>query len=259
MKKFISFSGGVESTTMLVLYGDGAKAIFSDGGSEHKKMYARLDFVETEIKKIYPEFEIIRIIPSVTCKGEKMNTIEDYAIASKFMPSGQARYCTSEFKIKPIDKFLKEQGECELMIGLNYDEDPGNIRTGNYMMCKNVKYTYPLHEDGYTRKDCELILTKLGLHPNMPAYMSRGGCRMCFFKTKKEYEAMYWLSRDEFNEVLAFEEKIQDARKKFYSIMQNGMSLRQLRDKLETSLFSSEDAYDIKDKNETSCGLFCHR
>jgi hypothetical protein len=37
MKKFISLSAGVESTTMCLLYGKGATAIFSDAGDEDRE------------------------------------------------------------------------------------------------------------------------------------------------------------------------------------------------------------------------------
>lgn len=38
MNKYISFSGGVESTTMCILYGHKADAIFADAGWEHKEI-----------------------------------------------------------------------------------------------------------------------------------------------------------------------------------------------------------------------------
>ena len=43
---FISFSGGVESSTMCVLFGNKADAIFSDTGFEHDEIYKRIDLVE---------------------------------------------------------------------------------------------------------------------------------------------------------------------------------------------------------------------
>ena len=49
-KRFISFSGGVESTTMCILFGKGAKAIWCDTGAEHEEMYERIDFVEAKLK-----------------------------------------------------------------------------------------------------------------------------------------------------------------------------------------------------------------
>ena len=259
MQKFISFSGGVESTTMCILYGSDAKGIWSDTGSEHKKMYERIEKVESQIKKIHPNFEIIKVKANTSHKGMEYDNLEKLAIAYKFMPSGQARYCTRIFKIEPIDRYLSEQGECELMIGLNADEE--NSRDGNWGLQANVRYTYPLIEDGLTRDDCEGVLHQHNLHPNMPVYMSRGGCRMCFFKSEKEYRAMFHLANKEFTEVMAFEEAIQDKRKKFYSIMGNGKSLRQLmNDELHQKISFPEIAELFKLlKKETSCGAFCHR
>lgn len=259
MKKFISFSGGVESTTMCILYGDKAKAIWADTGSEHQYMYERLDKVENQIKNIHPNFSIIKVKGNCKYKNEKFDNLERLIVAQKYMPSGQARFCTRIFKIEPIDKYLSEQGECELMIGLNADEE--NSREGNWGLQNNVKYTYPLIEDGLTREDCEEILYKYNLHPQMPVYMSRGGCRMCFFKSEKEYRAMYHLSNKEFNEIMKFEEEIQDKRKKFYSIMGNGKSLRQLMIECQSEklMFDEIELLYKTLKKETSCGAFCHR
>lgn len=259
MKKFISFSGGVESTTMCILYGKDATAIWADTGSEHKKMYDRLDLVEKQLTELHKgNFKIVRL------KGDYRGNglgLEDTAISLKFMPSGQARYCTKYFKIDPIDKYLLSVGECELMIGLNADEE--NSREGNWGLNENVKYSYPLIDDGYTRSDCEDILNVYGLHPNMPVYMRRGGCRMCFFKSEREYKAMWFLSNDEYLEVQAFEESIQDKRKKFYSIMGNGKSLRELAKECqqEKNFLVDADWTELYKslKKETSCGAFCHR
>ena len=260
MKRFISFSGGVESTTMCILYGKGATAICSDTGAEHSKMMERIKHVEQKIKEIHPDFELIIINPTVTAKGIEVHSLEEYIKIYKVMPSGQMRFCTREFKIKPIDNFLSKQGECELMIGFNYDEQG---RIGNLGLKTNVKYTYPLIEDGYTRSDCEEILHQHELHPNFPVYMLRGGCRMCFFKSEKEYRAMYHLANDEFNEVMQFEESIQDKRTKFYSIMGNGKSLRQLASECENekAFMNGQDWNELYKslKKETSCGAFCHR
>lgn len=82
---------------------------------------------------------------------------------------------------------------------------------------------------------------------------------MCFFKTEKEYRAMYHLNKEEFGEVMKFEEMIQDQRKKFYSIMGNGKSLRQLAKECESELFDTKDLYDAYKKEGKSCGAFCRR
>jgi 3'-phosphoadenosine 5'-phosphosulfate sulfotransferase (PAPS reductase)/FAD synthetase len=62
MIKYISFSGGVESTTMCLLYGKGATAIWCDTGAEHKEMYNRIDKVEQYLKDFHSgDFNLIRI------------------------------------------------------------------------------------------------------------------------------------------------------------------------------------------------------
>ena len=122
MKKFISFSGGVESTTMCLLYGRGAKAIWCNPGnkSEHKEMLERIILVENQLKEHHGgDFEIIKLSPKVMSKGEYVTDLYDYIKRMKFMPSQQKRFCTGKFKIEPIDNFLSSQGECELMIGFN--------------------------------------------------------------------------------------------------------------------------------------------
>lgn len=261
MQKFISFSGGVESTTMCILYGADAKAIWADTGAEHDLMYERINTVEAQIKLIHPNFEIIKVKGKAIHKGEEFDNLEDLAVAYKFMPSPMARYCTRFYKIEPIDLYLNKIGECELMIGLNSDEE--NSRDGNWGLNENVHYLYPLVDDGYTREDCEEILIEHNLHPNMPVFMLRGGCKFCPFKAKKEYKAMYFLNRKEFFEVMNFEEKIQDKRKKFYSIMGNGQSMRQLMEecKMEELFMVNQDWSGLYKslKKETSCGAFCHR
>jgi 3'-phosphoadenosine 5'-phosphosulfate sulfotransferase (PAPS reductase)/FAD synthetase len=258
MKRFISFSGGVESTTMCILYGKGATALWVDTGAEHQELYERIDYVEKRIKEIHNgDFELIRLKGKGRYKGEDYENLEDMIVAQKFMPSGQKRYCTYYFKIKPIDDFLGSVGECELLIGFNYDEQG---RTGNLEMKSNVKYAYPLIEDGLTRDDCEDVLKVNSLHPDFPVYMLRGGCRMCFFKSEKEYRAMYHLNRKEFDEVANFEKRIQDNRKKFYSIMGTGKSLEQLAKECKNELFSNPaDMYDKYKKEAVSCGAFCRR
>lgn len=266
MKKFISFSGGVESTTMCLLYGKGATAIWCNTGekSEHKEMLNRIENIESVLKKHHNgDFNLIKINPEVKCKGKTVNDLYDYIIKSKFMPSQQRRYCTGKFKIEPIDNFLSNQGECELMIGFNADEHPSKDRTGNYMKCKNVKYTYPLFENGITRDDCEDLLKQFNIHPDFPIYMTRGGCKFCFFKSMSEYKAMYLFDRDSFNEIVELEESIQDKRLKYYAMIIKGVPFRHIGNIVENEIqnWGVDTVIDMykKTAQTKTCGAFCHR
>jgi hypothetical protein len=257
MKKYISFSGGVESSAMCVLFGDKADAIFADAGWEHKQIYDRIDLVEKRVREIHGnDFKVHRIKADASHEGVKIDSLKDYIRASKFYPSQMARYCTRMFKIEPIDQFIQDEGEVELMIGLNYDE---RDRTGNHGLLENVTYSYPLIDNNITRKACIKILEHAGLVPSFPPYMQRGGCVGCFYKSKKEFYAMAQLSPDEFKEVEDIEREIQDVRGKFYSIRKNIPSMKALRELAETSMFDAEEMYGEYDLPETPCGVFCNR
>ena len=260
MERYISFSGGVESTTMCILYGKGAKAIFCDTGSEHKELYERIDFVEDYLKNLHGgDFEIVKVKASVKTKEERIvENLTDYIIDYKFMPNTGARFCTRIFKIEPIEQYLSDKGEVQMFIGLNYDEQG---RTGNLEQLINCTYKYPLIDDRLTREDCIEILNLHGLNPSFPPYMQRGGCKFCFFKKEDEYKAMYYLDRDTFNDVKELEKEIQDRKKKFFSIMPSGKSMQQLENECKQSLFSDIDMKSLYKRIEktTYCGGFCHR
>jgi len=251
-KTFISFSGGVESSTMCVLFGNKADAIFSDTGFEHEEIYKRIDLVENWVKNFHrKDFKIHRI------RNQKHNSLLDYIEESKFYPNFQARYCTRMFKIEPIDNFLEKfkKDGTELMIGLNADEI--ELRTGNHGNKKFVNYSYPLADNGITRGGCISILKKVGLYPEFPAYMKRGGCIGCYYKSKKEYEAMALLNPKEFKIVEDLENRIQDKRKEFFSIKQN-IKMREIRENVSNLLFKPEEIYPTIN-NSTNCGVFCNR
>ena len=252
MKQFISFSGGVESTTMCVLFGDKADAIFADTGYEHKVIYDRLDLVEKWVQDFHrKDFKIYRI------KNKDYISLKTYILDAKFYPSFKSRYCTRMFKIEPIDDFLeqyKDEG-VELMIGLNADEI--ELRTGNHGNKKFVKYSYPLADNSLSRSACLLILNRAGLQPNFPVYMSRGGCVGCYYKSKKEYEAMALLNPKEFTEVQNIEENIQDRRESFFSILP-GITMQQIKDNVSNMIFKPEEIYPVVN-DATKCGVFCNR
>ena len=257
MKRFIAFSGGVESTTMCLLYGKGATAVFTDTGSEHAAMYARIDTMEKAITKHHNgDFKLIRLRASVTAKGAKVSTLTEYVERMQYFPSARDRFCTARFKIAPLDKFLKSQGVSELTIGLNADETD---RDGNYGLMANVDYKYPLQSDGITRQDCIDILEDAGLAPDFPAYMRRGGCIFCPFKSKKEYKAMVHLAPDEINLVRILEEKAQDKRGKYYRIRQNMPSMGEFIETEKNNLFGDLSPYYDAGDEQYSCGVFCHR
>jgi len=255
MKKYISFSGGVESTTMCVLFGGSADAIFCDTGYEHRKLHEHIQRVIRKVQAIHPKFKLITVRANAKVNGIYTDSLRKYIELSKFYPSYLSRYCTRMFKIEPIDNFLIDKGMAELMIGLNADEGE---RTGNHGNLANVKYSYPLLENGITRQACIDILNKTDIYPNYPVYMSRGGCVGCFFKSKKEFKAMAVLNEPEFDMVMELEELIQDERGKYFRIRKDMPPLRELKAEAKATLFKPEEMY-LQEEVYTPCGVFCHR
>ena len=161
------------------------------------------------------------------------------------------------FKIEPIDDFLEQYKTdgVELMIGLNYDEK--DERIGNHGNKPFVNYSYPLIDKKLNRAMCEHVLKSVGLYPNFPPYMKRGGCIGCYYKSRKEYTAMALLNPDEFNVVEQLENDIQDERKEFFSILPN-ITMKQIRENASNILFKPEEIYPVIN-NSTKCGVFCNR
>lgn len=244
---------------MGVLYGDKAIPMFCDTGWEHDEMYERIDFVQKRLSEIHEkEIKIIRIAPT-NIQGTGAKTLPEYIKIAKFYPGPMARFCTRLGKIEPMDKYLSTLGPCRLAIGLNYDE--ADERVGNYGKCENVTYEYPLVDDKITRPTCEAILKHYGLMPKFKAYMTRGGCKGCFFKGKKEYAAMALQSPKEAYEVAELEEAIQDKRGEYYHIHGDIPNMRRfIEETRQQNLIPPDEMYSQKpDTMTTSCGVFCHR
>jgi 3'-phosphoadenosine 5'-phosphosulfate sulfotransferase (PAPS reductase)/FAD synthetase len=260
MRKFISFSGGVESTTMCVLFGNKADAIFADTGFEHKLIYDQITKVQEWCKNFHRNDFTIHKVKS------KYDTLPKRIIEQSFYPSFSSRYCTREFKIEPIDEFLeqfKDEG-CELLIGLNYEEQ-NRIEKQGHGNKSFVKYSYPLAKNKLTRSACITILEKAGLKPDYPVYMKRGGCIGCFYKSVKQYVAMALLNPEEFAIVEKLEEELNtdsngNNRKKYFKILGDltKPSMKEIRIRAHEELFKPEDVYSVIN-DATPCGVFCNR
>ena len=85
MKSFISFSGGVESSTMCVLFGNKADAIFADTGFEHIEIYDRLELIEKWGKVFHrPDFKIHKVKNEIFVENRRRGRIWDHDHRSGF-------------------------------------------------------------------------------------------------------------------------------------------------------------------------------
>jgi phosphoadenosine phosphosulfate reductase family protein len=252
MNAFIAFSGGVESTTLCLLFGAKARAIFADTGDEHQEMYKRISEVEAKLKTIHPTFKIIKVTA-----GERLS---DYIRRRHIFPDPVMRFCTRIFKIEPINAFLARESPCRLMIGLNAEETD---RTGAFPM-EGIEYEYPLQDLGLSRASCIELLKEYGLEPQLPVYMRRGGCEFCFYKSRKEYAAIAHLNPELAEKLADFEDEINASRpeRKAWTIVREiPEGLRTFfANEQKSSLFSAQEMYGFQPEvSESPCGVFCHR
>lgn len=244
--KYVSFSGGKDSTALALLESD-ATPIFCDTGWEFPAIY---DHIE--------KFERVTGRAVVRVKNAKHKTIPDRIRDYVFFPNHGARWCTREFKIDPINRFLRDNLPCELLIGLRADEPD---RIGNLTDLDGLTIRYPLRERGIDYAGVIDICTKYDLLPRYPVYMARGGCIGCFYKRKSEVQAMAALVPDLLDNLQSLEEEVQDERGRFFHMFPNiGMSIADLR--RQPMLFDADQVYAAAaqdgDKG-AACGLFCHR
>jgi 3'-phosphoadenosine 5'-phosphosulfate sulfotransferase (PAPS reductase)/FAD synthetase len=138
MEKILSFSGGKDSTALLLkLIEENMqldKIIWVDVGMEFPEMYDHINKVEDYIKR-----PITRLTPNKTYE----ELLLKYGV-----PTQRVRWCTKELKIKTIQKYLRGR-EYSVYMGFALGEEKRKARF------PQDKYIFPLIDEfKMTEKDC---------------------------------------------------------------------------------------------------------
>ncbi len=247
MKRFVAFSGGIDSTALALLEPD-AVPIFADTGWEFPEIYEH----QRKFTRVTGR-PIIRV-------ARDGATLPEYIEQQHFLPGHSSRFCTRMFKIEPVNKYLAEHLPCELLIGLRFDE-PETLRPGNLTVKPGLTVRYPLRERHMTRLDVVSICIGHALLPHYPAYMARGGCVGCFYKRGSELRAMDELVPAVVDELARLEAAVQDEREYEALMFPNmGKSIATMR--AQGRLMDTSELYrDAADRSDmgSECGLFCGR
>jgi len=245
VRRFVAFSGGVDSTALALICSD-AQPVFTDTGWEFPELYAHIDKFEKVTKR-----KVIRL-------KSKYISLPDYIRNQKFFPGHGARFCTRLFKIEPYNEFIKTHLPAELLIGLRADEPE---RIGNITELEGLKIRYPLREKGFNRINCLKICADAQLLPRFPLYMARGGCIGCFYKRKSEVSAIVNLLPEVAEDLKKLEKEVQDQRGKFALMFPNtGKSIAAIQ--AQGELFNADEVYTAAQQNDDvglECGLLCNR
>jgi PP-loop superfamily ATP-utilizing enzyme len=183
-EKLISYGGGVNSTALVILLlqeGFRYPIVYSDLGSE---MPETVEYVEKFKKWLIDNYQVkMKILnPKVTPKYfdprlRKYDSIESYCIGQGIVPFRMARWCTKDWKIKPIQRWGKEHGIFTHLIAFSSEESHRKSQIeGKY------ERRHPLIALDIDRDECKNIIERAGL-PVPP----KSSCFFCMYRKKREW------------------------------------------------------------------------
>jgi len=225
---YLSLGAGVQSSTLALMYSLGElepmpkAAIFADTQAEPKSVYDWLNWLEGQLRfpvhrvsKGSLKDEVLKM--RVTKDGRKFSRtdIPIYTLNEKTGSEGAVpnRSCTRDYKIKPINQFLRnavpiKRGEkrpqCVSVIGISLDE----IRRMKPSRDAWVLCRWPLIEKRITRTACIEWMAKKG-YPKPP----RSACVFCPYHSNKEWRRLQTEEPEEFLAAVEFERQLQEAKR----------------------------------------------
>ena len=230
--RVISLGAGVQSTVMALMaeagdIGPGPDcAVFADTGWEPKEVYDHLDWLEGQLS--FPVYRVQRgnikedLESDLNTTGHKFASIP-FFIINKDGTNGMARrQCTSEYKLKPIRKKVRELAGLkprqrtpkdfvvEMWIGISRDEMM-RVKPSQDSWVEN---RWPLLEKDFSRRDCLKWFDE--------RYEDRGlaksACIGCPFHNDHEWRRIKKVFPEEFEEACQIDEKIRDAEGRFHGV-----------------------------------------
>ena len=221
--RVLSLGAGVQSSTVLFKMLDqqikpADVAIFADTGNEPKEVYEWLEYLKTLMKGKL-KLEIVRnnqntgnIVDDYQSKSGRHSLIPLHIVRQDGTSSINMRTCTSEYKIKPIQRKVKEivggslRGKCvEMIMGISYDE----IQRAKTPSNKWSIHCYPLVENKITRQDCKHWISHTD-YPQPP----RSACIICPYHDNKEWKNLRDNYPEEYKSAVDFDEWLRNPNSK---------------------------------------------
>jgi hypothetical protein len=164
-----SFGGGVDSTGMLFEFDRQGYMpdllIFADTGGERPDIYKHIERLNVWLKKKWKK-------TIITVKGKE--TLEDEVLRRKTLPALALGFhtCSQKHKIRPIAKYLKQNGHRKIIKIIGYDANEfdrarkglNSVELGKNTEEKGIdlKLWFPLIEWGKSRKELKSEINEVG-------------------------------------------------------------------------------------------------
>ena len=216
-KYVVNFSGGKDSTAMLFKLIELGKPIdsiiFADTGLEFPEMYKHIEKVQ---KMIYPlKIDIVR---SEFSFWEK--------VKRKGFPHANHRWCSTELKVQPIRKFLREKFGFHRYFMVEYiGYAVGEEKRAFKKKSKSNsyrKYEFPLIDLDMTEKDALNYCYKLGFGwGGLYEKMDRVSCWICPFQNKRDVEVLKTYYPEYLQKILDLEKELKRNGNKWWQFKLN--------------------------------------
>ncbi len=167
MKQFVAFSGGKDSTAMvlrLAELGESFECLFTATGNELPDLTAHME-------------RVLRLAGNPMLHTPKGPSLKQLIEGFDALPNWRQRWCTRMIKIEPCIAFLAAHPGSSLLVGLRADEE---ARVGIYGAL--ATYRYPLREWGWKVSDVRGYCEARGV--SIPP---RTDCAVCYGQQIREW------------------------------------------------------------------------
>ena len=262
--RVLSLGAGVQSTTLALMINQGELpmvncAIFADTKGEPKYVYDHLNWLKNKLK--FPIYIVTNgnllkdNLKLLQGKHTSKGALIPYHMLYENKKSIGFRQCTTNYKIRPIQKKVREllglkkyqrakNMEVKMIIGISYDE----LNRMTINKTKYIENLYPFVEKKITRQQCIKWLK----NNNYPI-PNRSACWFCPYHTSKEWIEMKNNHTEELNKAVKFEKIINRENKVLKGkLFLNGLhkNLEDLKPKNNNQL-----EFSFKDECEGMCGV----
>ena len=250
MEKIISFGAGVNSVAMtIMLYkrGEIYPLVFADTMAEHPETYCYMDYFERAFLKPYG-MSIIKLHPVKTpewFKGKARGRgLYDYCIKDHVIPFMKFRWCTADWKVKPILKYKQSYGFITSLVAFSYEEKHRAERT---FRTDDIK-EYPLINEHIDRVQCKKIILESGLQ--MPR---KSGCFFCPFQRISQWYELWEKYPELIQKTIIMEENVRAKDKHLVTLRPDNVSIRQIRERFEAKGGNLFPDYDYEELTPCMC------
>jgi hypothetical protein len=226
--RILSLGAGVQSSTLALMIEKGEvpmvdAAIFSDTFGEPKAVYEWLEWLKKQLS--FPIYmvskgdlkqDMLDTVNGTSKRYKNFLSVPVYTINSKTGKKGLLRrQCTSEYKILPVNKKIREllgvgyrkrvpkDTTVEVLMGISFDEI---IRMKDNRL-KYINNIYPLIDKKMRRSDC-IKWMKQNNYPTPP----RSACTFCPYHTNTEWKRIKE-NKKEWDDVVALDKAIRHGTK----------------------------------------------